>query len=812
MGLAPESAPRGAAQWIFRLAVACGALLAWATRVAPTRPAASDVLDPCYQQALAVALDRGLRFGHDVVFTNGPLSPLLVTPFQRSWYAWDLIGYEIVWRGLIAGLLFLRIVRRKGGWWDWVAAVVVCALLRSTEDAGLFVAGCVALDLALEPQSDDSASAGRARALRRGLAIGIFAVLAMFKVTSIAIAFAAIGVIALHAWSCTGVKGALRWLVAAFAGQLALWVALGQRPLDYFAYLSTSIELAGGFDAAMSQPPRAGVLAIAGAALALLAGFAWVFDRERAGEAQGRFPADRARLVGVFAILLLAYKSGFSRADDHTGSFFGAAMVAPLFLWPFAGHSPKRRARAGPCRLIAALLLGGASLWTTPAREFEPSELFLRMGARVNGAFHWVTHPLERLERMEVAREQLAKQHDLPHMRAIVGDATIASFGHDQGVLFLNGMNWWPQPVLQSFSVFTSKSARRNATAYAREDGPRFVLWKGSQIDERWISSEDPLSVQVLLSHFAPRLHERGYLLLERRARPGGDGQGWTGSGRSVARAATIPFGEWIDVPAADGPLVLRARIRPSVLGRVRAAIFQTPAVGIDVEFADGGSHGFRAMTFACAEGIVLLPCVPTPADWVRHAAGRSGGGPTRLRWRSDAPSAFERDIQVEFITAPDLAAPLAERDAMRATLLSFAGDVPDAFESVVEPDVAAWDGDPARALVRAPARWTFDLEAGDHRVDVELCAPPWIAGEASFGGVVARWVSIEDGLERVHSRGELGRAAAVGVSELLRLGADLQLPRAGRVVLELTPLSPAAGFDPELALIAVRGLRVVPR
>src|SRR5262249_42750666 len=65
----------------------------------PPVQTASLELDGSWQQALGVALREGLRFGHDIVFTYGPLgyfseSPYDAALFWNKLFAWE-IGYGL---------------------------------------------------------------------------------------------------------------------------------------------------------------------------------------------------------------------------------------------------------------------------------------------------------------------------------------------------------------------------------------------------------------------------------------------------------------------------------------------------------------------------------------------------------------------------------------------------------------------------------------------------------------------------------------------------------------------------------------------
>ncbi|MEO6708147.1 MAG: hypothetical protein ABI054_03765 [Planctomycetota bacterium] len=776
-------------------------LLCFLARVSAPRDSAALDLDQTYQQVLGVALRQGLRFGREIVFTSGPLAYFSWSPFDPQLYAQKLWLWEVLFGVCVAFLLFLRLARR-GTWLDIAVGAVILIVLPMPEDAWLFAVGLLACELELDAAPEAKPGIrGWLRALPRLLAMLVLSLLTLVKVTSLTFALVCVAILALRAASSAGLRGALRCLGAFALVQCLVWVCIGQKLQDLPAYFSSSIELASGFDSAMSQPPTLLAIVLCCLCLSIGAILCAVYARDaRLASGSWKLDAARAQALLVAAALLLAYKAGFTRASDHTVTFFSAAMIAPLFLVPF-GPAPDPLAAWNNSRLRCgvSLLTAVCAMATTTIGMNSPSETVMACANRMRNALTWISHPDVVRQALENSRARLAAKHGLPRTKAIVGARSISAFAQGDGVIFLNDLRWKPRPVFQSFSVFTQRTARENAAFLASSAGPDFVLWRDGFIDLRLASSEDPLSLQVLLRDFRLRANESEFLLLERAV-------GRTSGPRTLAARGEVGWGERFELPAEDAPLVFEARIRPSLRGKLRGALYQTPEVFVDLEFASGEVGTRRIAPFALQAGVVLQPWLPTKEDWIAFARGKPNTHVVAMRFRTPVASAFAARIPWEIQRAPELAARDLEPARAFELVLGGAGDLPLRYESEVAPEFAAWGVEPVMAFAQTPARLVFAAGPGSVRLKVRLTVPPWIAGAPGFAGVSAIVLAKEADSARECARFELGSGVGDHPSPTSRIDLEVSFESAGELILDLQP---APGGDPATARVGFCDLRV---
>ncbi|HTF89884.1 MAG TPA: hypothetical protein VK843_15830 [Planctomycetota bacterium] len=795
----PGERQRGSSSWIRIALILLLGTAYWLSRTSPPDPAVTLALDPSYQQSLGVALAQGMRFGREIVFTSGPLAYFTYSPYVPELF-WAKCW---LWEGLLGAaiglLLFSRLVRR-GTWLDLSVGVLVLIVLPKRLDEVLFFQALLAADLVLEAMEARPLGAPRWPArLQAGMGLLLLSILCLIKVTSLTMAMVVLAILLWRAASSGELRGALRWLAAAAATLSLVWICIGQKLQDLPSYLYGSIELAGGFSSAMSLAPGPRALEQALGCLALGAGLCAVhLYQSRKSGSWRRLDSARTQALLVLAALLLAYKSGFTRAD-HCATLFGTAMIAPLFLIPIRRAPSTRSAwmQSGlRCSVILLAMLPTLTTWHKPVGS--PGAIARDLVTRIQSSIDWMSSPSKLRLDLVHDRERLLEDWSLPRIKAVVGDRGVCVLTIGHGVLFLNDLRWKPRPVFQSFSVFTQRSARANAEFLASDQGPDFVLLRAGTIDRRLPPSEDPLSVQVLLRDFKLRVNEGGFLLLERASpRPL--------EARTTEARGELAWNERLALPAGDEPLVLRARIRPSLLGRLRSALYQTPAVTAEVEFESGIVSPHRIMPFALEAGVVVRPCLPLNGEWISYACGGAQDRIVAMRFHTAAQSAFQPRIEYEFQRAPDLRRPIQNASELRELVLGALRSPPLRLESPSEPTLMGWVRMPATVYIQSPASLVYAAGPGKLQLTAKLSLNPKLAKAGQARRVQVAVLAHEQGVQRECARYELG----VPGSELQTgLDLDVEVDMAVAGELRLVILQPEDG-DPRPVTVGIRGAQL---
>jgi hypothetical protein len=428
----------------------------------------------------------------------------------------------------------------------------------------------------------------------------------------------------------------------------------------------------------------------------------------------GRAPERRSRaLLGLaFAFaLFVAFKTGFVRIADHTVFFFGWAAVAVFFVPPPRSHADWVSAACGLARhaCVALALYGTAVGFNLTAGGL--AGMCAASIDRALGNAQGLLDPSPIRDRGETNEASAAAANRLPKVCHEVGREPIDMMSFEQGLIFLNGLEWRPRPVFQSYVTFTPELLRANAEFFESERAPRYVLSKLETIDERLATMDDGLALQVVARNYRPVLVESDVVLLRRdpsirKSEPP----------RVVARR-TCKFGERVDLAALEGGShVLKLDVRYSLWGRLRTMIHNAPPLWMSVQTAEGGVPPVRIVPGMMRSGALVDPWIDTQDRWIDWLSQSA-----HLRVSSfaidvpESPAMYADSIDVEILDA-DPAAPLPGG----AHLQLLDAPIFDPAPSEVQTTVPARERrveSKGVLLVQTPSRLRFDIAPGSYVV-----------------------------------------------------------------------------------------------
>jgi hypothetical protein len=600
--LPPLSLRRYAAAWWLPAAVAV-ACLTW-----PLSTLSPAHLDAFWPVGLHMAAAQGLQPGTDVVFTYGPLGflafPLLVTTWTGI-ASFAFVG--IAHLALVA--VVLRAARRR---LPWPAALVVAGMAGTAPVPPADIPVLLAFAGCIEALDDDEPTAGPAVVALAG-ALAAFEVLVKLNDGIVCLLLAA-----LAAWRLGPRRlRAELLLVASFAVSLAaLWRLAGSPLRDLPGWLRLGAHLLASYSQGMGLDGSAATLRTAaillGAFLALAVAQARGLGRARGG----------ALLAATLLFGFAFFKEGFVRADRaHTGVYFAVLAVAPLLV-----------ARSTTAVRAAGLLLAAMSLeqaganhhldagvlvlvasWSVVRAVWPDRPLHGALAVAVGALLLVLAVPRSALPRPAAGRvlsqvrilangERRAEQ--IAAAKAAVREQTVlapnvlrALHGHTVDVepfgatlAWAYGLDWHPEPLLESYAAYDPTLDRFAASALAGGGADRILRWNGLAIDGHDPSWEAPALVLAETCHYRPVASSGSFTVLARTANV-------CGTPRLVS-SATAAAGSWVRVPAgAPGERVYASvHVRPRLQDSVRSLLLRPPALHIEIP---GRRYGLVAATAA---------------------------------------------------------------------------------------------------------------------------------------------------------------------------------------------------------------------
>lgn len=656
-------------------------------------PPAPD-LDASWRMALGQFLLEGLQFGHDVVFTYGPLGFLMGKTYYGSA---PLFASLLLWQ-LFAALVFARIIML---WGERLAGKARFFYYGFFLLFGIPYEDALHMLMIALTGFELFRRLGRPRSWGTVLLLLLLALLGGIKFTNLLLGLLIVLIAIAHElWHRRG-RDAARLAAWYAGGFLTIWLLCRQSLAVLPEYFINSWHVSQGYQAVMgiATPPAPLLKGLSVLVIVALyaAGNLWSHpDRPRT--------LARTTLLGAF--IYLNWKHGFVRADGHMIGFFYAALLPivtfPLLLDDAAG--PRRALRRWVLVATGVLCLLGVRDALTGVVDQALGGFQGKVWDNLNRAANLADVRVSYDNKLGHERTGA----DMPRTREVVGRGSVDFIGYDQAYALFNGFHYTPRPVFQSYSAYTPELARLNADFYRSTRAPDFVLLRVNTIDER-LPAMDDSAVLYLISHrYEYVLSEKSFLLW--RKKPGAF---------DPAPLAPVPLqtrdlalGQaWDLTEYQDRKLWLRVDLAPSLLGRLRNFFYKPPHVYLDVTDATGKTSSYRMAPPIGRAGFILSPVVEDLMSYINFTAGEPGRTVHRITVRT-GPGDERFFTAIARAALSSLTPSLAGRpffDQVNRERFYMFKSVPVAFEAQSNPSVESIDGQTVM-LMHAPSEMTFDL------------------------------------------------------------------------------------------------------
>lgn len=558
-------------------------------------------LDPSWLLSTDHAVRTGAVFGRDYVFTYGPYFRLVTRLFDP-----DRFGLVVAYDLIVPLFLCAPALRSRSVL--GVLGVVGGLMLFAPSPDALIMTALLAVFLTAVMRRDLWAFA----------AVAVCGPLMLSKL-SLALVMPPLLILADARWAAE--RRAPLLTPVLLASMLASLLLAGQ-PLDALpAFASNSLAIILGYGRAMQLAGPVGdlVFAVALCGLTLL-----LAASIQAGRAAERFTApaiSRANLVeaapilaalgGLVWFLFIAMKAGFVRQDAHATIAFeavglGLVVVLGSLARPAAVRAP-RPGRAVVFSVWAAAILTGCFVGRD--HVLRPD---LAMGAGTGEALKEVVRSApERvaesagwLQRSHWAEMTATRERGLAELRrpfpsTVSGRVDVIPF--DLAEVIASGLNYSPRPVIQSYSAYAAKLQAMDMAHFAGPKAPDTLFVRLNEIDERLPTGALGPSLPIIAGRYdAVGLDKLGLVLRKRAA------------ARPVARRSLgesrLPLNQWIDVPRAQGVVMGRFELPPSLLGKAVGFLYRDPRMAIHMRSASGVERVYRFVPGMAELGTAISP------------------------------------------------------------------------------------------------------------------------------------------------------------------------------------------------------------
>ncbi len=563
-------------------ASAAAALLAFTLSVFVPLVQTPEALTLDWLLALSVAHEQGLRFGREILFTYGPLGfawagyhPATFHVLLALWAAVAVATWAALWSAV-------RRLAPPGNRALLAAGAFGVVLLAAGEHVSMHDSRFLLVPMLLlfhhfivdrRPLSGVSA-----------VLVAALAIAGLVKFSYLVSAGVAVAAVAADSWPQA--KGRAAAPLVLLAGLYLLgWLLTGQRLADLAPYLSSSIDVVGGYTESMAlwTPTESwDVLRFVGPASLLLALVFWAGRRQVLRQC--------VHVGALGALLLLVFRAGYVRHDEHeiisTGLLVPLAMLYLLGTW--------RAAASRAYRLLWIVCVGTAAMSASVSYERWAG---LDLASRSVMSFIGMANEARELSswagggRLDVAEtsEALMKAARAAHPLAATS-AKVDLYPTSTHLLLAAGLDYRPRPSLQSYPCGTPFLTAANAEHLRGAAAPEQVFFRVAPMDGRLATLEDPLSWLELARLYDAQEESAGYLVLRRSATP----RTWTF--RQLAAAGRARLGSRVVLPDldGDGALWVRVDLRLTAAGHLASQLYKPPLSMIGIELSDGQTKKFR--------------------------------------------------------------------------------------------------------------------------------------------------------------------------------------------------------------------------
>ena len=567
----------------------------------PNMPAAT--LDASWEVGLNQAMEQGLQFGKDIIFTYGPYSFIethLYSPATDSLMIWTALFLAFAFC-----ILFSRLFMRCG----WYVLVTLIILFASNlyQLAGLFyfyqlMVGAYCLHHVRRTDQEESKPI-----LQYGLLAILFAPLGLLPLVKGALLPSSILVTTVSILYCLSIKDYRSMcviLVTSIASPILFWLLSGQDIDNLMAYFHYVLLFSSGYTEAMAwyAPDRLWEPVLYVISSVFLLSVMALHKEKNA----------KKLYIGLLlsGFLFLIFKASFVRHDAHVLLATGFLLLVAFIVYALYGKTDIRLYGFFEVSAFVCLMSVLAALYIISANQkVSPKSIASGVIAVYSSAWQGVSSRVNDSGKLQALF--LSKNRIINNERAypyLQGTTDVYSVG--QASLIASGNVWSPRPVFQSYAAYTPELMQINQRHLLGGHAPDNILFSLESIDHRYTSLEDAISWPVIWSRYELYgFSQRNWLHLKKRTEEAPIIMG--GAIREMHR-----FGEPVQVPNSKDATFVKIIMKRNLFGSLANFFYKTSNVVLLTKSVTGAITMHRFIPEMAESGFMISPLIETTVDF----------------------------------------------------------------------------------------------------------------------------------------------------------------------------------------------------
>jgi len=557
----------------------------------PLNPVMPELgLDPSWRYAINEAVAQKLVFGRDLIFTFGPYASIYTKVYHPATDQFMLAGAACLAIGY--GCILIMLMSGINFFWKLLWGVLMLCFMGSRDALffsyvllfNIYIYKCCSLNEATLLSTRKIILMGII-SMPLGLLPLIKTSLALVVVPSIAIVCALLTYLRKY-------KVALCVLFLPFASLVFFWLWIGQ-PLNAIPqFVERSGYIISGYSSAMSYTTASkNVVMEQLLCFIISAGLILGFVvKKKNGWAPRLFLA-----ISYTVFLFSAWKAGFVRHDNAHALIAGGALIIGALSLSFLEKS-----RWHPIVIIVAgfsgFFIGGNYLLNDVSSDAADG-INLRM-RQSNGL----------KESFDEKIKEIGRKANFPKL---MGKSDIYSF--QQAALIASGNQWFPHPVLQSYSSYDSSLAKIDNDYLISLNKPDNIFFRLETIDGRFPTMDFGPSLLSLIEAyiFVKPISNYDFLVFRKRQ--------FVNKNTTIRFSAstTHKFMDVVNLPTSGNMQYVKMTFYPTLLGKFSNFFLNAPPVFISVALKDGSQKKFRVIPGMAESGFLVSPLIENNRDLI---------------------------------------------------------------------------------------------------------------------------------------------------------------------------------------------------
>jgi hypothetical protein len=311
-------------------------------------------------------------------------------------------------------------------------------------------------------------------------------------------------------------------------------------------------------------------------------------------------------IYSIIALLFLyfSFKQGYVRFDTvHIMSFWGIILgITAIYVFFTAQYLNK----------VTIILYAVILIITVSTFSFLHSVIPYRYPFQLPTQYIKQLLPGAMANYMERTKKYAALPDSILQM---IGDNPIDVIPVDIATLYLNGLNYMPRPVIQSYVTSSDYLNSINYEYYMGNNSPDYVLFSNNSIDTRHPFWDESMTKEALLcnydivdSVFLLKEQQDNAMLLKKKQKP-------LHLKKEITFDSRIKFNEYFSLPTSDSIIYLAAEFNYNFLGKLEKFLYQAPIVDIELFYTDGKTSRHRIVVPEMMHGVIINKTLLTQDD-----------------------------------------------------------------------------------------------------------------------------------------------------------------------------------------------------